>query len=113
MVNLDTETGNMADSSDWNGRGNWSRGDSTMITPSANRLDDSKCMMHSLAAGVQSSREEPAVTSNAIATDLKKVVTKVDTIEEGLEQRRRLLRKQSQEWGKLRRPSKNVRRHFS
>ena len=92
MVNLDTETGKMADSSDWSGRGNRSRGSSTMSTSSANRLDELKCMtqslaagvqssMQSLAAGVQSSREEQAVTSNAIATDLKRVITKVDTIE--------------------------------
>ena len=106
MVNVDTKSEKTTTSSDMSVRGIRSRGNSTMSTSSGSCLEELRFMIQSLSTGVQNSsnlgeviRSEHAATANAITnlgTDVKRVITKVDIIEEEVERRRRYLRRRTQ-----------------
>ena len=119
-VNVDTKSERTTTSSDMSGRGSRSRGSSTMSTSSGSCLEELRFMIQSLSTKVQNSsnlgevmRSEHAATANAIAnlgTDVKRVITKVDIIEEEVERRRRYLRRRTQ---KVEERSRSMKRKFN
>ena len=92
--------GKVDGSSDWSGRGSRSMGSSTSLSTSGAQFDELKNMIQSLAARVQTSadeaKREQAATTSAVTmmgTDVKRVVTKVDVIEEEVGATKKLLEK--------------------
>ena len=81
--------GKMDGSADWSGRASRSRGSTTRLSTSGDQFDELKDMIQSLTGGVQTSaaeaKRQQAATASAITvmgTDVKRVGTKVDVIEE-------------------------------
>ena len=105
VLNIDEEStmncnGKVDGSSDWSGRGSRSRESSTSVSTSGAQFDELKDMIQSLTAGVQTSaaeakREQSATTSatTIMGTDVKRVVTKVDVIEEEVGATKKLFEK--------------------
>ena len=93
LITLEPEMhAKMDGSSGWSAKGRRSRGSSTISTSSGVQFDELENIIQSLAVGVQKSntlgevmRSEQAATASAITimgTDVKRLVTKVDLIEE-------------------------------